>query len=101
MKSDIGGPWVAIEGGPDAVVRCADGSRIIVGDLIYHPENRRKARLIAAAPDLLAACLAAQKEIASRRYVAGCVDDECSPEWRRLLRIEAALDVAISKAAGQ
>lgn len=41
-------PWVAEEWGPDATILRADGSRIIVGDALYHPENMETARYIVA-----------------------------------------------------
>jgi hypothetical protein len=53
------GPWVAHTRGSDAFVRCADGRQFLCGDIIYHPVNIANANLIAAAPDLLAACEAA------------------------------------------
>lgn len=49
------GPWVAVVGGADGKVRCSDGRYFLVGDLIYHEDNKANARLIAAAPELLAA----------------------------------------------
>lgn len=55
MIAHTPGPWVAVVGGADGKVRCSDGRYFLVGDLIYHEDNKANARLIAAAPDLLAA----------------------------------------------
>ena len=49
------GPWKAITGGADAKVVCPDGRSFLIGDIIYHDENKANANLIAAAPELLAA----------------------------------------------
>ena len=57
------GPWKAITGGADAKVVCPDGRSFLIGDIIYHDENKSNARLIAAAPDLLAACQLALVEL--------------------------------------
>lgn len=47
------GPWKAITKGADARVKCPDGRSFLIGDLIYHDENKDNAHLIAAAPDML------------------------------------------------
>ena len=62
------GPWLAKEWGGDATVWKANGSHMIVGDAIYHPENVATAAYIAAAsPDVVAAlvrvALAAQAAV--------------------------------------
>ena len=49
------GPWKAITGGADAKVVCPDGRSFLIGDIIYHDENKANANLIAAAPDMLEA----------------------------------------------
>lgn len=49
---------------------------------------------------LLAACKLALPEVASLHYVAGCVDDAISPEWRRLQGVKDALNEAIKLAEG-
>ena len=49
------GPWKAITKGMDAKVECPDGRSFLIGDIIYHEENKANARLIAAAPELLEA----------------------------------------------
>jgi len=46
--------WKAKQHGPDWVVVCDDGSMIVIGDALYHPENEGIARIVAAAPNLLA-----------------------------------------------
>jgi hypothetical protein len=51
------GPWVAARG-MDWIVKAPDGRHFNVGDVLYHPENEANVRLIAAAPDLYAACKA-------------------------------------------
>lgn len=52
-------PKWRVEVGADALVVFEDGSRAVIGDAIYHPENVERARLIAAAPELVAALEAA------------------------------------------
>lgn len=47
------GPWTYTEEELDARVRASDGRTFMIGDVLYHPDNRANARLIAAAPDLL------------------------------------------------
>ena len=47
------GPWKAITGGADAKVVCPDGRSFLIGDIIYHDENKANANLIAAAPVML------------------------------------------------
>ena len=47
------GPWTAVCSGMDARVRCSDGRQFLVGDIIYHEDNKANAHLIAAAPELL------------------------------------------------
>jgi hypothetical protein len=49
------GPWEVDLGGMDAKVICPDGRFFMVGDIVYHEENKDNARLISAAPDLLVA----------------------------------------------
>lgn len=51
-------------------------------------------------PILLAACKAALDEIAKRRFVAGCIDDAPSAEWRRLSDLSDRIRAAIARAEG-
>lgn len=56
MVTHTPGPWEAVTGGLDALVRCPDGRTFNIGDAIYHgQESKANANLIAAAPDLLGA----------------------------------------------
>ena len=64
------GPWKAITGGADAKVVCPDGRSFLIGDIIYHDENKSNARLIAAAPELLEA-LKLVTHARPTRYVRG------------------------------
>ena len=50
------GPWRVAQEEPDAWVTMSDGHTFSVGDTLYHPATKANAHLIAAAPDLLAAC---------------------------------------------
>lgn len=47
------GAWIAEQWGADAAVRRPDGSRIVVGDALYHPDNLADAALIVAAVNAL------------------------------------------------
>ena len=48
--------------------------------------------------ELLAACKIAAGEIKTKVFVAGCVDDDVSPELKRLWGIRDKLDTAIKNA---
>ena len=50
---------------------------------------------------LLAACEAALIEISGRRFIAGCVDEAPSEEWRRLQRLHDAIQAAVNAAKGR
>lgn len=52
MSKYTKGPWIAYPDGSDAHVKCPDGRKFIIGDVIYHEENKANAQLIAAAPDM-------------------------------------------------
>lgn len=75
----------------------------LVGHIVHviKPTIGRIQQLEASNVALIAACQAAQAEIARRRYVAGCVDDSPSEEWRRLRHLESQLGEALAKAKEQ
>jgi hypothetical protein len=89
------GPWAVAPMDSDATVICPDGRRFMVGDTIYHPENRANARLIAAAPDLLDALRALLS-----RYVGLVNCGDCG-NWNPEMEPEVqTARAAISKAEG-
>lgn len=113
MKAHTPGPWEVFESatnalgiGPSDVMICeivAEGATDEAGpnspDEITD-EDRANARLIAAAPELLAACLTV------KRFLTGLEDGTGKGDPLRKLREEvheplhAALDAAIAKAEG-
>lgn len=87
------GSWKLVLGGTDALIVFPDGGGIEVGDLIYHSRDTvPRARLIAAAPDLLAACEAWLEMVSSGDHNASSIDT--------LLRIEAMMGDAVDRARG-
>ncbi len=46
------GPWEVNLKGSDAKVVCPDGRYFLIGDIIYHEENKANAHLIAACPTM-------------------------------------------------
>ena len=52
MSKYTRGPWLPHTDGADAYVQCPDGRHFIIGDIIYHEDNKANAHLIAAAPDM-------------------------------------------------
>lgn len=57
------GPWRPVFGGQDGYVTCPDGRSFNIGDILYHPENKANAILIAAAPDIYEALIEARAMI--------------------------------------
>jgi len=85
------GPWVA-QIGMDARVFCSvDGRSINCGDVIYHPENADNARLVAAAPDLLAAC----------KHAVECYQQSKNSDGFACAFNIDEIDAAIAKAEGR
>ncbi len=85
------GPWFVDAGSMDAKVVCPDGRYFLVGDILYHTENRDNANLIAAAPDLLAA-LKGLLEVIGERYdglVSDAFDEEdLAPTYAAIAKAE-------------
>lgn len=85
----------AAGGGPEEDIT------LIASGIRHEEDAERLVRCWNCHDDLLAACEAALKEIESKRYVAGCVDDAPSAEWRRLLRLEQSIRAVLARAKEQ
>lgn len=95
-------PWYVIPPGHETECLCVQvGEDELYTTLEMKPEDAKLVvRAVNSHAKLLAACKLAVPEIASLHYVAGCVDDAISPEWRRLQRVKDALNEAIKLAEG-
>lgn len=82
--------WTAKTTGIDAKVVFEDESEANVGDLIYHPENKIRADLIAHAPSDLRALLAVAEAAMERcKYSDGRIDGEHCPLCASLAALES------------
>jgi hypothetical protein len=96
MSKHTKGPWVAVERQRKLWVLTNPDSKPFTGQVIAQqttcPDWEANARLIAAAPELLATCEQARLWVALQGEVPGC-----GPAARAML---AVLDAAIAKAEG-
>lgn len=92
------GPWrqVSVAGGWDGVAPV--GSKLEICQLVEN--NPANARLIAAAPELLAACQSAERALVEL-WPSESVPDEHIDETAAVHRLAASLRAAIAKAVGQ
>jgi enoyl-CoA hydratase/carnithine racemase len=111
MPQHTRGPWIvaSYEQGQSYVVESARHYRVCeVGDLNESPQNAANARLIAAAPDLLAACRAALDYDAAilrhaengQQWVQGDDLDALYDAWASAARHALAKAVHVPEPAG-
>ena len=99
------GPWAYTPGNSVLAVSASNGRRVaVVGDAAYwqnfRPSDEADARLIAAAPELLAALQATVEEMSVIDKDEGC-DHDVGICWCPWFRAKEAAVAAIAKATGR
>lgn len=104
MTAHTPGPWLFINDWPDMRIESADGKRVIADydtSFIEYPdddENEAKARLIAAAPELLEALVHAREWVREYMSTYDIPEDDADTDVCVALR---SANAAIAKAKGE